>query len=307
MFRVKNAITPVVSTLLLACALVALVALAACSSPQGSSTSGASGASGASSVSASVAESSQQGSSQADASSSGSASGASPSSDSASSAAPSAAADAADTASVAHPAILYQGKGSVRIVTPEGKVIYVDPFAGEDAWYELPADLILVTHDHFDHNKLERVAQRNDGCSVVTQAEAVVNGEHPTFEFDFAKVVPVQAGFNDNHDVRSCVGYVIELTDGTKVYLTGDTSTTDQMRDGTLAAMGIDYAFWCCDGVYNMDAGEAAEAAGMVGAAHNIPYHNTPSNKGEAFDREAAAAFAAPNAMVVVPGQEIAL
>ena len=227
-------------------------------------------------------------------------------SDSASPAAPSTSA-AAGTPNATHPTILYQGKGSVRIVTPEGKVIYVDPFAGKDAWYDLPADLILVTHDHYDHNKLERVAQRNDDCRVITQVEAIADGTYPTFESDFATVVPVQAGFNDNHDVGSCVGYVIELTDGTAIYLTGDTSTTDQMRDGTLAAMGIDYAFWCCDGVYNMGVGEAAEAAGMVGAAHNIPYHNTPSDEGDAFDREAASAFAAPNAMVIVPGQEIAL
>ncbi len=36
--------------------------------------------------------------------------------------------------------LLYQGHGSLRIVTSEGKVIYVDPYAGEG--YDLPADLI---------------------------------------------------------------------------------------------------------------------------------------------------------------------
>ena len=82
----------------------------------------------------------------------------------------------------------------------------------------------------------------------------------------YATVVAVQAGFNANHDVNSCVGYVVELSNGVKVYATGDTSTTDEMRDGTLAAMDIDYAFWCSDGVYNMGNEEAAEAARMVGA-----------------------------------------
>ena len=202
---------------------------------------------------------------------------------------------------------MYLGQTSVRIVTPEGKVVYVDPYAGEDAWYGPPADLILVTHAHFDHNGLDRVANRNEGCRVITQDEAVVDGEHPTFEFGYATVVPVQAGFNANHDVGSCVGYVIELTDGNTIYLTGDTSTTDDMRDGTLAAMGIDYAFWCADGVYNMGAAEAADAARMVGAAHNIPYHNSTTNSGEMFDRDAAEAFGAPNAMVVVPGKAIYL
>ena len=199
------------------------------------------------------------------------------------------------------------GQASVRIVTPEGKVIYVDPYAGVDDWYSMPADLILVTHSHFDHNALEKVANRNDDCRVITQNEAVVNGDHPIFDLEYAKVVPVQAGFNQNHNVNSCVGYVIELTNGKKVYLSGDTSTTDDMRNGTLAAMGIDYAFWCTDGVYNMDVTEAAEASRLVGAAHNIPYHNSTTDTGETFNPNAAAAFDAPNAMVVAPGETISL
>ena len=43
-----------------------------------------------------------------------------------------------------HAVLLYQGQASIRIITTEGKVIYVDPYAGND--YELYADLILVTH-----------------------------------------------------------------------------------------------------------------------------------------------------------------
>ena len=201
--------------------------------------------------------------------------------------------------------VLYLGQASLRIVTPEDKVIYIDPYAGEG--YDLPADLILITHAHFDHNGLEKVALRNAGCRIITQDEAGVRGEHPVFDLGFAKITPVQAGFNAMHDVNSCVGYVVELSNGVKVYATGDTSTTDDMRDGTLAAMCIDYAFWCTDGVYNMGNDEAAEAARMVGAAHNIPYHNDTSNAGEMFDRDAAELFDAPNAMVVLPGEEIGL
>ena len=115
-----------------------------------------------------------------------------------------------------------------------------------------------------------------------------------------------QAGFNALHDVRRSVGYVLVLLDGTSVYVTGDTSTTDDMRDGTLAAMGLDYAFWCSDGVYNMGVEEVAQAA-MVGAKHNIAYHNSTTDTGERFDREAAERFAAPNAMVVYPGEDIEL
>ena len=196
--------------------------------------------------------------------------------------------------------VLYLGQGSLRITTPEGKVIYVDPYAGDD--YDLAADLILVTHGHFDHNALDIITNRNDGCQIITQDEALAGGEHHSFDLGYATVVAVQAGFNDNHDVNSCVGYVVELSNGVKVYASGDTSTTDEMRDGTLAAMDIDYAFWCSDGVYNMGNEEAAEAARMVGAKHNIPYHNATTDSGEVFDPDAAARFDAPNALVVQPG-----
>ena len=49
--------------------------------------------------------------------------------------------------------LLYQGHASLRIVTAEGMVIYIDPYAGEG--YDLPADLILVTHNHSDHNAVK--------------------------------------------------------------------------------------------------------------------------------------------------------
>lgn len=199
----------------------------------------------------------------------------------------------------------YMGQASLRIVTPEEKVVYIDPYAGTDDDYALPADLILVTHDHFDHCAVDRVANRADGCVVITQDEAVVDGKHRTFDLGFVTVIPVQAGFNRLHSVDKCVGYVLVLSNGTSIYVIGDTSTTDDMRDGTLAAMKLDYAFWCSDGVYNMGPEEAAEAAAMVGAAHNIPYHNSTTDKGERFDRAAAERFAAPNAMVVYPGEDL--
>ena len=100
--------------------------------------------------------------------------------------------------------LLYQGHGSLRIVTAEGKVIYIDPYAGEG--YDLSADLILVTHGHQDHTAVNLIKNRQDDCQVITWKEALVNGEYKTFDFGFAKVEAVQAGNNKNHDIRSCVG-----------------------------------------------------------------------------------------------------
>ncbi len=68
----------------------------------------------------------------------------------------------------------------------------------------------------------------------------------------------------------------------------------------------IDYAFYCCDGVFNMDLDEAAECAAVVGAKHNIPYH-VLAQDGKYFDRDIAEQFKAPNVIIVDEGEEIEL
>ena len=199
--------------------------------------------------------------------------------------------------------LLYQGQGSIRIVTSEGKVIYIDPYAGTG--YDLPADLILVTHDDPDHNKVAKVALRSEDCRIITQDEALADGVHQTFDLGYATVQAVEAGYNDNHDVTECVGYVITLSDGVSVYVSGDTSTTEQMPE--MASWGIDYAFFCCDGAFNMDTAEASQCAALVGAAHSIPYHTKASPADPAFDLEKAMEFRAEGRLLVDMGQEIVL
>ena len=198
--------------------------------------------------------------------------------------------------------LLYMGQGSLRIVTETGKVIYIDPYAGE---YQLAADLILVTHEHYDHNAVERVQNRQPDCRVIRSRDAIIDGKHQTFELGYVRVEAVEAGFNRYHDVHQCVGYVLTFTNGRKVYISGDTSTTDQMRE--MSDMHIDYAFLCTDGIYNMGNDEAARAAVMIGARHNIPYHNDTTGKGEMFCLDAAERFAAPNKLIIRPGETITI
>ena len=199
--------------------------------------------------------------------------------------------------------LLYMGHGSIRITTAEDKVIYVDPFVGNG--YEPAADLILSTHGHYDHTAFDKIANRNEDCQTITWKEALEGGEHQTFDLGYAKVEAVEAGYNKNHNVKECVGYVITLSDGVKVYLSGDTSTTEQMPD--LAEQNIDYAFFCCDGIYNMDTEEASKCAALVKAKHSIPYHMTAADSGIFFDRAVAEQFEADGRIIVEEGEELEL
>ena len=198
--------------------------------------------------------------------------------------------------------LLYQGRASIRIITRENKVIYIDPFMGDG--YSLPADLILVTHEHYDHNEIGLIEHKNEDCKIIRSKDAIVDGKHQTFDLGYAKIEAVEAGNNPNHNIKSCVGYIIELSSGIKIYISGDTSTTKQM--GELANKNIDYAFYCCDGIYNMGMDEAIKVAKMVNAKHNIPYHIT-GDITDKFDMERALQFDVDGKMIIQNGQEIVL
>ncbi|HML37244.1 MAG TPA: MBL fold metallo-hydrolase [Bacillota bacterium] len=193
--------------------------------------------------------------------------------------------------------LYYQGHGSYRITTGDGRVIYVDPYVG--GGYDLPADLILVTHQHGDHNRIELAARKPD-CRIITNREALAGGKYQSFSIDGIEIEAVEAQ-NLNHDPKECVGFII-TADGIVIYASGDTSKTKQME--TFAARKFDYALFPCDGIYNMDLKEAAECARLVGARHNIPVHMKP---GALFDRKRAEKWDAPNRLILEPGEEIQL
>lgn len=197
--------------------------------------------------------------------------------------------------------LFYQGHGSFRLETAQGKVIYVDPFAGEG--YDKPADLILVTHDHYDHNCIDKPA-RAPGCALITWKEALEGGHYGQFTLGDIQVQAVPAG-NKNHDPSCCVGFVITL-DGVTVYASGDTSLIPAMEE-ILAPMKLDYAILPIDGVYNMDASEASHCAAVIGARHSIPVHTCPSDNGLLYDPENAARFQCDGRILVSPGETISL
>ena len=194
--------------------------------------------------------------------------------------------------------LLYQGHGSFRITADDGRVIYIDPYAGEG--YDLPADIILVSHQHGDHNQIGLVTQKPN-CRIITEKESLAGGTHNTFDLGGIDIVAVEAGGNKGHDVTNSVGYIITLENVT-VYASGDTSYVPGMEK--LAAQGVDYALLCCDGIYNMDVIEAARCAKLIGAKHNIPIHMKPK---ALFDRKIAESFDAPNRIILEAGETLDL
>ena len=201
------------------------------------------------------------------------------------------------------PKLYYQGHGSYRFTTSDGRIIYVDPYAGDG--YDLPADLILVTHGHSDHNQIQLVTQKPD-CRIITHEEALAGGKHNSFDVDAGShggsiLIEAVEAKNIMHSHKHCVGYILSF-DNLKIYCSCDTSKTEQMSE--FAARELDYAIFCGDGAFNMGLKEAAECARLISAKHNIIIHLKP---GALFDRAKAEKWDAPNKLIVEPGQEIDL
>jgi len=198
----------------------------------------------------------------------------------------------------------YLGRASVKIKTASGYVIYIDPYAG---LYDEAADLVLVTHGHGDHNRVDKV-QLKPGAVVAAPARAVsstgvrVVTEGASFEVcgGMVKVLALPAA-NKNHKRGECLGYLVSF-DGIVVYHAGDTDYLAEMEG--YGTYGIDYALFPCDGFYNMGGAEAARCAKAVGAKHTIPIHSSPSGD---FDEKNARAVKVEGLIVVKPGEKVVL
>lgn len=193
--------------------------------------------------------------------------------------------------------LLYQGHGSLRLTSDSGTVVYIDPYAGDG--YDKPADLILVTHQHYDHNKVDLPAHADD-CRIIQNMDALKGGEYLKFTVKDINIEATEA-YNRNHPKDECVGYLVSV-DGLLIYFAGDTAQTKQME--TLADRRIDYAFLPVDGIFTMNIKAAVECAKLIRAKHTVPIHMKP---GKLFDAKTAAKFVTDGAMVVKPGEEIEL
>jgi L-ascorbate metabolism protein UlaG (beta-lactamase superfamily) len=192
-------------------------------------------------------------------------------------------------------AITFFGHASLRF-SIGGKEIYVDPF-GEAADYSgLPkADLLLITHEHFDHCDGQAIAAiRTERTQVVMTAgcaaklgDGIVmkNGESRTVEGIPIEAVPAYNIIHKRENGRPFHipgegnGYVAAFG-ATHVYIAGDTENIPEMK-----SLGdIDIAFLPMNVPYTMTAEIAADAARAIRPRILYPYHFDRSHLGPLSD-----------------------
>lgn len=170
--------------------------------------------------------------------------------------------------------IHWLGHASFRI--DASKVIYFDPFELRGG---PTADLILISHEHYDHCSPEDVEKIKGAKTViVTEKESskklkgnvkvVKPGD--TIEVEGVKIRALPAyniGKDFHPKAKAWLGFLVEI-DGFTVYHPGDSDLIPEME-----GLSPDIAFIPVSGTYVMDPKMAAEAALKIRPKVAIPMH----------------------------------
>ncbi len=172
--------------------------------------------------------------------------------------------------------IHWLGHDTFKIVGKE-VTVFTDPFKLKS---KDRADIILITHEHFDHCSPEDVAkiQTEDTVIVATpdcagklrgNIKTVRPGD--TIEVKGVRIEAVPA-YNTNKQFhpkdRNWVGYIFTV-DGKRIYIAGDTDYIPEMK----TFRDIDVALLPVSGTYVMTADEAVQAALDIKPKVAIPMH----------------------------------
>ena len=170
---------------------------------------------------------------------------------------------------------------SIRIET-EGKVLYTDPFGLSCELHD--ADVIFVTHEHFDHfspDDIQKVskddtvfvvpAQMREAAMKIAGSRNVITvragecGEACGVRFEAVAAYNPAKPFHPR--ANGWVGYVLTVN-GLRVYIAGDTDATEEA-----AAVRCSVAMLPIGGKYTMDPEQAAALANRIKPDVAIPTH----------------------------------
>jgi L-ascorbate metabolism protein UlaG (beta-lactamase superfamily) len=177
------------------------------------------------------------------------------------------------------------GHSGFRMRTREG-VIYIDPYRVKDG---PEADLILITHGHYDHfspQDVERLSNKRTwlvGPAAVAERvsgqvhsiapgemleDEIVRGVHVSAlaAYNTSKRNPEGAVFHPRE--AGWLGYELNIR-GERLYHSGDTDVIPEMD----SVAGVDVALLPVSGTYVMTAEEAAEAARRIQPGTAVPMH----------------------------------
>jgi L-ascorbate metabolism protein UlaG (beta-lactamase superfamily) len=172
--------------------------------------------------------------------------------------------------------VRWLGHASFRISGRDG-VAYIDPWKLSSIPHD--ADVIVVSHSHFDHcspadvRKVSRddtvIIAPSDVIEKLGATNAAAPGESLTIR---GITVETVAAYNVNKSFHprnnNWLGVVITI-DGTRIYYSGDTDLVPEMSE----LADIDLALLPVGGTYTLDADEAAKACSAVRCRKAVPYH----------------------------------
>jgi len=177
------------------------------------------------------------------------------------------------------------GHDTVRIKS-HGKVIYIDPYILDPEPDK--ADLVLITHEHFDHCNPEKIAKiQNEATQFIIPGSCISKikgdvkiasaGSEISVEGVFVTAIPA---YNLNkfrsegilfHPKGIGLGYIVELEGFVKIFHSGDSDNIPEFE--SLRSENIDVAFLPVSGTYVMTAEEAAKAVKAIKPKIAVPMH----------------------------------